>query len=59
MKGLVFAVTMIVLSLIMATGAVVFGQTNTPTPTTAATTTPSPTSATVPSGAPATGMGGN
>lgn len=71
MKALVFAATTLVLSLIMATGAVVFGQTATPTtspsPTTATspttTTTPTPTGqvqgATIPSGAPATGMGGN
>ena len=73
MKALVFAATTIVLSLIMATGAVVFGQTATPTtvtsptPTTTSspttTSTPTPTGqvqgATIPSGAPATGMGGN
>ena len=58
MRVLAFAVTMVVLSMIMATWAVVFGQTNTPTTSPAATTTPTP-SATVPSGAPATGMGGS
>ena len=71
MKAFVFAVTTLVLSLIMATGAVVFGQTATPTTSPTPTTTTSPTTtntptptgqvqgATIPSGAPATGMGGN
>jgi hypothetical protein len=75
MKILVFAITTLVLSVVMATGAVVFGQTATPTtvvspsPTVTTTTTPTSTStpsptgqvqgATIPSGAPATGMGGN
>ncbi len=71
MKIFVFAVTTVVLSVIMAASTLVFGQTATPTtvtsPTTAtsptATRTPTPTgmtqSGTVPSGAPATGMGGN
>jgi hypothetical protein len=71
MKALVFAVTLVVLSAIMATGAVVFGQTATPTtvvspsPTTTvtSTTTPTPTGqvqgASIPGGAPNTGRGGN
>ncbi len=68
MKFIVFSIVSIVFAFVMGTGAVVYAQTATPTtqvspsPTSVTTTTPSPTGevlgATIPSGAPATGMGG-